>query len=437
MSTNTPDQIVENPPLLSPMILSDEVVSSLLSANRKETLWAKRGTVGFHVKNSYLRFLNPTPSVGGSGIPFQNGNQIQFEVPPDDYNHTHHMVLDLTVKETSGGVGASISPTMGPFLFDRIEFKFMQGNQLASTFFADECYNRLGLLPTEDITTFASMFQLNMTAATYSNQANSISSGQSRTYSIPLLGNIMEGFNLSLLRGNRIAYITVFMRSGGIVSSVAGGLGAISNAKLWFYGENVTKTAKVEMYKYTRMNDSYLFNYPFVQRVTKTDIFTANQPYTLQLTGVLGICPVAFFFIRASESILLDAVINYTAISGSIGEEDGNIELLDTSNQNLLSTGGFTPKQLRGQYWAKSFSSTFASQKAVYYLPIGENPHEVLGKQEAEGVIRFTGNEKLRITFGAAFPTGTFNIEIYFYFLHHMKVHNYQSNSVVDFIKPT
>lgn len=348
-----------------------------------------------------------------------------------NYNIGRISSLRIRVGIIETGGSYSATPTIAPYLFDRLETTIGSDSGPTQIQYDDMVMKAFNVLSNERLTTLEGFNNLNMNTSFASPTAQA--AGTEFYYEIPMIGNILESMNINHVSSDIVAKLVFWAPPSGIQEAApSGSVGTLaydcSNTKLIMHGRKYADSyfaaTKLDREWATGPDKAIAVNFFSGYKFENQYTLTQNQQQDILLPSINGICLGGFFVIRSSTSNISGGRRLYTNLGGTGGssitnELGGLIQVTNGQNVNIFSANGIYPRQMRTVIHAVAFPDANGPVLAQYEFGITQDAASLMVNGNADGAYTFTGNEKLSLTPGTtaqSFTTGSYTVTVMFYF---------------------
>ncbi len=296
------------------------------------------------------------------------------------------IILSWTVSVANAAV--TLAPA--PLHIDHVETAFGGGSKLAQTQYGEHIFAELMGLSEEQLT---GVCQLIGMTSDFLSTLNYIPAGGTKTFYVPLLGNLLAQTKMYLGGINddiRIrTYFTLALESGTATNVTLTGMSA------WLISKDIPEAEDIQLEKF------YLTNtlcYPYLNniRLQNTNTFNAGTQYQIpNNNAIIGMCPFAIQHWRSSTSNASAGRRTFQYLGDS-----GYWYIADASGVNLWSSSNLPPALTRFLMSSYNVPSKIFDKLAIIPILPGEPSFALQGSKEG-GFYYFTGKEQFIFNPGA------------------------------------
>jgi hypothetical protein len=361
--------------------------------------------------HSYANTINIPPNPAPSSGSFATSNsEIRFRVDTSSGVKYKSMVFRITLSETGGANNVVVVPSN--YFFDRIQFFAAggSGNEIQRIEGEDLVLRAGMLLPAHEKN--AVLTNMGYTSSTYAPSALcTIAAGGSATFYLELTNSFIDALEYHNDAMNSPLEISLFTRTGGIISSGTGVL-ALDKIDLWIEHEELPAFDR-QLHLDTFRRAPVMGRYIDVVSRRETHALAAGQETTIDLQNVKGKVAALVVVVRAGSNPVATSggLTTYTNLG-----DDGQIDIITSSNQSILGRGSRIPIRLLRNSWFNKYAKGDISNvlTGVYVIPFCDLERAFHGM--ADGYYYMDGSKnRVVLVPGAAFSPTTQTIDIYAY----------------------
>lgn len=323
--------------------------------------------------------------------------QITFQLKKDQ---GVGLIRDVKARVKLSATGAAVTPLNLFMLFTSIEIWIGQGREKIQTLYPETMYHYYLNYFTKEQRDALDDY-MNVSGPNYQNE-ETIASGATNTYIIPLFGNWIEQSGGLYLPSISEEIWIIFNLRTTPVKSGAGTLG-LAGFVLLYDEQMVSPTEEAQL---KNMWDTSVLekNYIDTQKVTITDSFTNGIAWTKQVTALRGKAHGVLMTLRTPANAAPLLANNGYLKTLDLGTNTGGfaIDITNAAGYSLVGNNPWWPDISRGFNAAKYFPGTYPHLfKNWYFLTFGDS---MAAEEKAirKGWFSFTGEEYWKITPGSA-----------------------------------
>ena len=374
-----------------------------------------KSIVTFDPDHAKLGIARPVPvfipPVTFSAGTMSNQTPITFRINPGLCGHIEKVYLMLQFRNTDAS--NVVLPTLIPFCIDHIDY-FFNGNEGAPwlTQQSLDLYQQFEWIDPNTTSALFAHNALNMSGTTY-DTPSTIGVSTTANYILPLLTSCFNHTNPHTI--NRDMVMNLYMRNNPVES----GSGTLIINNAWLYMITTESPARSVAMKELSLAPIYR---PFIRPVyQETAITLTAGVYTDIQLQLIGRTAVLAFVIRSAPTTVAGGEIyNFEFLSGAgssggnLEITDGTIDVLNAEGTTILASGSLRPFQA-GTFFGLYNTSPLSCVKPNYFIPFCDDPIGAVLQGKDSGNYNFQAKERLRLTPGTAFTSGTYTVSIIAY----------------------
>jgi hypothetical protein len=369
----------DNPIFYTPIL--DQEGFTRQNADRG-SVYFKRDQLGSNLEREILiQFV--APNVPATAIQQQTAN-----LPCDIIinRRSRYKVDDCVLSFTVSVANAQVTLAPAPLCIDHIEIAGGGGSKLIQTIYGENLFYNLMSMSEEQLTGIANL--IGITPDFYTS-LNIIPSGATKTFYVPLLGNIFAQSKMYLGGVNEDIRVRVYFTMGveaGTATNVT-----LTNCSVWLICKDLPEFQDQELEKFylnNRLEFPFLNNTLF--QISQT--FNTGTQYSLPNNNAIqGMCPFAIMSFRSSLSNTNAGRRTFTYLGDS-----GYWFIADATGVNLWSSTQLPPALTRFLLNSYNLPSKLIDKLPLIPILPGE-PVPALQGNRNSGFYYFTGKEQFVI----------------------------------------
>ena len=328
-----------------------------------------------HLSTYFTQTLRSIPS----NLFTNNGAKYTAELEAGSFTKLKSVTLKLTVTATGGEM--KLAPV--PYWFNRIEFR--SGTKHLGIVYGDNLMFNLGNLSGQQLKNTLKNANMEDDFRPYGRSFNTIATGQSRTYYLPLVNTFINNSELYMKALASDITIDIYPENGIVIQGA--GTPTLNDFQLICETESLTNDDE-------KLHDSYHKSVISSNRyldVVPVNFYnhtlTAGQETKLELDSVHGDVSGMLMIIRNTG---VTNVNNGLATYVGLGDS-GTLDVLDSGSRSIFGNGvPLDVQYLKNEVWASHYNNDFSQHKHFYWIPFGGSSRGAFAGQ-VDGIFPMRG----------------------------------------------
>lgn len=418
MSSSIQDQILNLPTVLHRQKLEQKLLKLDLT-DGKSILSFDPAPFDVNWINKQIFTLSPESLQLPLTYPINAGTIVSFKIDPKQFKQIDSLFINLSLTNSHAvGAGVSITPAPAMYFFTMIAVSFNgeQNNDLIYS--PDELFCNLQYINSEQEKNMFAFQKLGLNVSDYKSgyPLDNATVTSSTVLQLPLILPPLLKLNPSTIKSP--FYIRLYLDASPITATgTGGGTLQLTNMTMTVVSETNPILNQIITAEYNK--------FPFYSAYCSATVvpflsstLNAGTASTFTLNTTTGTVALMAIMIRpSSHANANNGNVSFYSLSGTDATlTSGKIDLTDSTGISILGGGAITEQHARSAVMLTHGGYQLSVLQPVMWIVFADKPGVEIYQGEMDGYYKFIGTEKLVLTPGSSFTSGTYDVSVAIYY---------------------